>query len=106
MSKPSYFFASDGAWLSEQQQRFRPSFDGSGFDSSGPSADAALCNQGQQGFDLHFVGRQAALASRQPQLHAVFEAQLAWQNVRPFGSSLAIRSTTRSNTSAAVRLRL
>ncbi len=85
MSKPSYFFARLGTWLSEQWQRFGSSFDGSWFDASGPSADAALCNQAQQAFDLCFVGRQAALAPRRLQLQAVFEAQFAWQHVRPFG---------------------
>jgi hypothetical protein len=40
MAKPPYFLTSDGAWLSEERQRF------------GSSADAALRNQDQQAFDL------------------------------------------------------
>lgn len=66
MSKLSYFFARLGTWLSEQWQRFRSSFDGPRLDATRPSADAALCNQGQQAFDVHFVGWQPALAPRQP----------------------------------------
>lgn len=85
MAKPSYFFASDGTWLNEEWQRFGSSFDGSGFDASGPLAHAARRDQDQQAFDLCFVGRQAALAPRQPELQAVFEAQLARQDVRQFG---------------------
>lgn len=73
--------------LSEQWQRFGSSFDGPRLDASGPAADAALCNQGQQVFDVHFVGWQPALASCQPQLHAVFEAQLARQHIRQFGGA-------------------
>jgi hypothetical protein len=52
MAKPPYFLTSDGAWLSEERQRFGSSFDGSRFDASGSSADAALRNQDQQAFDL------------------------------------------------------
>ena len=80
MAKSPYLFASDGTWLSEERQRFESSFDGSRFDTSWPSAHAALCDQNQQAFDLCFIWRQAALAPCQPDLQAVFEAQLARQD--------------------------
>lgn len=64
---------------------FRSSFDGSGFDASRLSTDVAVRDQDQQAFDLCFVGRHAALAPRQPELQAVFEAQLARQDVRQLG---------------------
>ena len=85
MAKSPYFLASDGTWLSQKWQRFGSSFDGSRFDASGPSADAALCDENQQAFDLCFARRHAALAPCQPELHAVFEAQLARQHIRQFG---------------------
>ena len=71
------FLSGNGAWFGEQRVGFWSSFDGPGFDATGPVADLLLSDQDKQAMELLVVLGAGVSMPGDPDLHGVFEAELA-----------------------------